>query len=169
MSIKKRRNMMDFEESFSDYKNNYETQTYNENKVQNEYELTQLDYNKLTNDGSGLEVKLTISTNWEMPEDTSRYLWIMAIDSVRYKNEFDIEPKPKHTNLTGGEEAYCGGEMWFYENTQSVAINGASGRYPPRSEEELQKFEESMRNFGYNVTSFGWDYDVDLPARELLL
>ncbi|MEO5347489.1 MAG: hypothetical protein H7834_14095 [Magnetococcus sp. YQC-9] len=46
------------------------------------------------------------------------------------------EPRPwlSHTNLTGGEEAYCGGEMWAVRCVSGeveLVLNGCSGRYPP--------------------------------------
>ena len=72
----------------------------------------------------------------------------------------------KHTNLTGGEEAHCGGEVWFVSG-QRLIINGASGRYPPKGMPELEEIVSAFEAAGYEVWSMGWDPETDRPARIL--
>ncbi len=72
----------------------------------------------------------------------------------------------KHTNLTGGKTACCGGEMWFDPADDGlVYANGCSGRYGPRTSAELSNAMAVIRAFGYTVVSFGWDEDANKPAR----
>ena len=70
----------------------------------------------------------------------------------------------KHTNLTGGQEAHCGGEAWF-SSSERLILNGASGRHPPKDQSELQEVVEAFEAAGYEVRSFGWDEEVDRPMR----
>lgn len=69
-----------------------------------------------------------------------------------------------HTNLSGGGEAHCGGELWFRDE-QSIWITGGSSRYAPRSGEELQAITKSFLSSGYSVCSCGWDSENAAPAR----
>ena len=71
---------------------------------------------------------------------------------------------PKHTNLTGGKNAYIGGELWF-ETTGSLYISGGSGRYPPIDQNQLDHFVQIIRDLGYNVTSLGWDIETGRANR----
>lgn len=72
----------------------------------------------------------------------------------------------KHTNLTGGGKAHCGGEIWFTDG-HTFYLSGGSGRYPPRSRDELGKIVNIFESCGYKVTSLGWDDDNNMPARFL--
>ncbi|MCE0908265.1 MULTISPECIES: hypothetical protein [Pseudomonas] len=64
--------------------------------------------------------------------------------------------KIKHTNLTGGEAAYIGGELiWLGE--QEIIINGCSGRYKPQSALEIESAGEAFTYAGYRVWSTGYD------------
>lgn len=73
---------------------------------------------------------------------------------------------PKHTNLTGGGEAYLGGELWF-ASASSLYVSGGSGRYRPIDSAQLAEATDVFRSFGYNVTSLGWDYVMDEAKRNL--
>lgn len=74
----------------------------------------------------------------------------------------------KHTNLTGGDSAYCGGEVWFAAaTTNQVFVSGASGRYRPRAAEELEDAIAVFRDFGFKTTSLGWDPQTNAPQRVL--
>lgn len=73
---------------------------------------------------------------------------------------------PKHTNLTGGGQAYLGGELWFTSAT-SIYLSGGSGRYPPLDATQLEEATEVFRSFGYEALSLGWDYDLQRPIRDL--
>jgi hypothetical protein len=104
------------------------------------------------------------------------HLWVFLPDArVPYIAESAPKVAPplqsgaaKHSNLTGGAPACCGGELWVDPaNDDTVYVNGASGRYGPRTPTQLEDAESVFRDFGLTVVGFGWDYDVDLPARVL--
>ena len=85
------------------------------------------------------------------------YIWVIDDEGIRYVIEQSIDGRPnppKHTNLTGGEEAYVGGELWFSSDT-SIYLSGGSGRYPPRNELELEDIVRVFESYGYTVTSLG--------------
>ena len=95
------------------------------------------------------------------PEDSlHRYLWIIDARGIPYIIERPLPATggnlPKHTNLTGGGEAYVGGELWF-TSSESMYLSGGSGRYPPTSEPQLDEAVEVFESFGYSVISLGWD------------
>ena len=69
----------------------------------------------------------------------------------------------KHSNLTAGQAAFCGGELVFLSSDE-VVVNGRSGRYGPQSDAELKAAAEAFKASGYEVWTMGWDDDVDLPA-----
>jgi hypothetical protein len=74
----------------------------------------------------------------------------------------------KHSNLTGGGMAACGGELWVDPLDEGrVYFNGCSGRYAPRSRVELEAIEALFTSMGLAVVSFGWDNDVGRPAMVL--
>ena len=76
--------------------------------------------------------------------------------------------KAKHTNLTGGAPASCGGEMWFEtEASTRIYVNGASGRYGPTSAEQLEDAIRVFSALGYDVVSFGFDQDAGRAHRVL--
>jgi hypothetical protein len=69
----------------------------------------------------------------------SRHLWVIREDSlpVILETAPEVRPPPlslgiaKHTNLTGGKAAACGGEVWVDEvDPHTLYVNGGSGRYP---------------------------------------
>ena len=69
-----------------------------------------------------------------------------------------------HTNLTGGEDASIGGEVWFDEMPR-VYLSGSSGRYPPRHSRHLKDAERLFSDVGFEVFSLGWDLETDTPQR----
>ena len=73
---------------------------------------------------------------------------------------------PKHTNLTGGGEAYLGGELWF-SSASSLYLSGGSGRYPPLNAAQLDEAVGVFESFGYEVASLGWDHIWDEAMRNL--
>ena len=73
---------------------------------------------------------------------------------------------PKHTNLTGGGEAYLGGELWF-SSESALYLSAGSGRYPPCNAAQLEEATEVFKSFGYDVTSLGWDDGADEAKRFL--
>ena len=98
-----------------------------------------------------------------------RYLWVIDASGVPYIGEVRIPAigmKPKHTNLTGGQEAYLGGEMWF-ASSDALYISGGSGRYPPQDSRQLEEAGEVLELFDYSVTSLGWDDGTGTAKRFL--
>ncbi len=97
-------------------------------------------------------------------------MWVIDIKGIPYIWETPVPiigiALPKHTNLTGGNEAYLGGEMWFISET-SIYISGGSGRYPPESNEQLEEAGRVFESFNYEVAVLGWDYEVGAAKRYL--
>ena len=69
----------------------------------------------------------------------------------------------KHTNLTGGEPAYSGGEI-IVADAGIVYLNGRSGRYGPGTREELHAVADAFVESGYGVWLMGWDEEANRPA-----
>lgn len=68
----------------------------------------------------------------------------------------------KHTNLTGGDAAYSGGEMLFLGD-DTIVVNGCSGRYGPRSKEELLVVVTAFAESGYKVMYMDYDEETNRP------
>ena len=104
-------------------------------------------------------------------DNADRYpvqLWVLRPKDLVYAREFcpfgDARPsgKIKHTNLTGGADAHSGGELRFLGGN-TVAVNGASGRYGPQSEAELEEIVQAFHASGYRVFWTGYDPDTNTP------
>lgn len=99
-----------------------------------------------------------------------RYLWVIDARGIPYIIEAPIpaihSALPKHTNLTGGKEAYLGGEMWFASDA-ALYVSGGSGRYPPVDGSQLEEATQVFQSFGYAVTSLGWDDEGGSAMRYL--
>ncbi len=99
--------------------------------------------------------------------DPDAHLWVFEESGAPYILEMArVEPplqsgRVKHTNLTGGGAASCGGEIWF-ETPTRVFMHGSSGRYPP-SRAQFEDAVRVMKGFGFDVVSFGWDVEQDRP------
>ena len=93
-------------------------------------------------------------------ESVARYLWVIDEMGIPYICERPLhrleDALPKHTNLTGGSPAYVGGELWFVDK-MSIYVSGGSGRYPPRSETQLDDAVSVFESYDYRVRSLGWD------------
>ena len=106
------------------------------------------------------------------PDNEKRCLWVVRTLDVPFVRESAaVSPRLqsgvcKHTNLTGGQDAHCGGEVWFVSDDRLI-INGASGRYPPRGPDELEEITIAFQAAGYKVWSMGWDSEANRPARVL--
>jgi hypothetical protein len=105
-----------------------------------------------------------------MKGDTGCHLWVFGEAAIPYVLERVQVSRPlqsgkiKHTNLTGGSDACCGGELWFEtENAKRLYVNGCSGRYGPTTPQQLDDTVEVFRQLGYDVISFGWDQDAGRP------
>jgi hypothetical protein len=103
-------------------------------------------------------------------ETTNRYLWVIDTRGIPYIIDAPAQAVghrlPKHTNLTGGMEAYLGGEMWFNSST-ALYVSGGSGRYPPTDRRQLAEAIRVFQAFGYEVSSLGWN-DVTGRAKRVL-
>lgn len=99
----------------------------------------------------------------------NQHLWVVRIQDVAYapeRCEFGRSLRSgviKHTNLTGGEPAFSGGELYMIDHS-NVVITGCSGRYGPSTREEMEAAAKAFANSGYGVWSMGWDDEADLPA-----
>jgi hypothetical protein len=92
------------------------------------------------------------------------YLWVIGQESIPAALEtiaVGQELKSgviKHTNLTGGLPAHCGGEVWFLSD-DDVVIGGSSGRYGPDTG-DIQQLNDAALVFkeqGYRVAALGMD------------
>lgn len=104
-----------------------------------------------------------------------RHLWVFLETAAPYLLEVAPMASPaltsgvaKHTNLTGGSPASCGGELWIDSvDAKVLYLNGASGRYGPTTAQQLADAVSVLQSQGFEVISFGWDEDANLPARIL--
>jgi hypothetical protein len=100
--------------------------------------------------------------------DADKMLWVVRNVDVPYAAEtcpFGRQLKSraiKHSNLTGGEPAFCGGELLIL-NEHTIVISGRSGRYGPGSVEELAAVAKAFRASGYHVWCMGYDSEVGYP------
>ena len=112
-------------------------------------------------------VKQTAEPIPELSEEgeKTKYLWVIREDDVPYAAEAcdfgkALDSKViKHSNLTAGGTAYAGGELLILDN-RTILLNGSSGRYGPRSPEELQALAKAFRDSGYFVWYMGYDKDA---------
>lgn len=95
-------------------------------------------------------------------EALGRYLWVIDYDGLKIILEATPNPKRTtrpivcHTNITGGQPAFHGGELWFGED-EKVYINNASGRYGNAEPDQWDAVIDYFASVGYNV--------VQLPLR----
>ena len=106
-----------------------------------------------TDDGKPPNVVEVNPDTIELDPETGRYLWI--IDSMGMKLILEATPNPAaerqivcHSNLTGGERALQGGELWFGTD-EKIYINFRSGRYGAITEEQEQTVIEYFKFVGY--------------------
>lgn len=98
------------------------------------------------------------------------HIWLVLYEDVRLALEEGTSGRTTargrlaHTNLSGGSPAFAGGELWFRDES-SVWLTGGSGRYPPRSAEELDDLSAAYRAAGFTVCCAGWDSEIAGPAR----
>lgn len=103
--------------------------------------------------------------------EKTKYLWVVAQEGVPAALECPkggtrlSRGRLAHTNLTGGHDAHTGGELWFFD-PESIILNGGSGRYGPRSPNELDSVARAFKAAGYKVASMGWDDEAG-PSRYL--
>jgi hypothetical protein len=94
----------------------------------------------------------------------ARHLWVIRSDDVPVALEACVWGKAlksgciKHSNLTGGDKAHSGGEIWFIGDDR-IAVNASSGRYGAESDGEFSVIVDALRRSGYHVASMGFDLD----------
>ncbi|WP_237478685.1 hypothetical protein [Lichenibacterium dinghuense] len=96
-----------------------------------------------------------------------RRLWVILPDTAPYAPEICAFAEAlglagnaiKHTNLTGGADAHCGGELWFL-GERTILINGNSGRYGPDREDELVGAAQALKDRGYDVAYIPYDEEL---------
>lgn len=118
-------------------------------------------------DGPG-DIGCDEAPSGETLESSERYLWVVRDEDVVFCLEGCEFGRAlptgliKHTNLTGGTAAFCGGEMLLLEGG-TVVVAGLSGRYPIRTAEEMLKLASSFKASGYTVWSMGFDDEAGRP------
>jgi len=96
-----------------------------------------------TDDGKPENVFEVNPETIELDPETGRYLWVITETGMHIilestENEASARRKVCHTNITGGQPALMGGELWFGTD-EKVYINFKSGRYSVGSTEEQQE------------------------------
>ena len=88
-----------------------------------------------------------------------RYLWIIDKDGLKILFEATPNPEAKrgvvcHTNITGGQSALQGGELWFGD-ADKVYLNYQSGRYGPNQISQRQAVLAYFNSLGFTVVTLG--------------
>lgn len=67
-----------------------------------------------------------------MEPESNTYIWVIDSSGIPYVIELPMpilgNKEPKHTNLTSGERAYVGGQLWFHSE-HCMYVSGGSGRF----------------------------------------
>jgi hypothetical protein len=85
---------------------------------------------------------------WVIDHVSIKIIWEKTMN-VRRGEEIPQKPYVCHTNITGCEPAYIGGELYFCEDG-NIYINFASDRYGrPETEEKKQMAIKYMKDCGY--------------------
>jgi hypothetical protein len=154
--------------AFDGFRANYLARAMPPNLVTNQDQLRQMteaDGLQLWQDGPvGPEEKVEPSDPpiLTMEDDARKMLWAVRETDVPYAAETDpfgrgLESRViKHSNLTGGKPAHCAGEIVIMDE-KTIVVNGSSGRYGPKSLEELEAVAKAFRGSGYNVWCMGYD------------
>lgn len=141
----------------------------NRDKVANDDELRQISTDDglvLWADGPGGARPLRPTS--EQLERNPRHLWVVRLTDVVRSEELSLfsrsleSQRIKHTNLTGGDLAFAGGELIIID-PQTICITGWSGRYPVRSAAELEAVARAFQKSGYAVWSMGFDDEALRP------
>lgn len=120
-------------------------------------------------DGEGASASAPAAPLLDASHVERAHLWVVRREDVVHAAERCEFGKTlesgviKHTNLTGGDAAYSGGELVFLDAT-TVVVNGCSGRYGPRTRAELELAVHAFAESGYGVWSMGFDEEADRPA-----
>lgn len=162
--------MLKTADAFDRFRNQCAAKQCNMSRVINDDELVQLDASdglQLWDDGAGAAKGDAPLIN---PRPPATHLWVVRVEDVvhaREDCEFGAALKSKvikHSNLTGGADAHCGGELLFLGDSV-IALNGASGRYGPSSAAEMTAVARAFRASGYGVWSYGFSEETMTPFK----
>lgn len=98
------------------------------------------------------------------------HLWVVAKVDAAYGEEHCDFAKLlrsgvlKHTNLTGGEDAHSGGEIYFLTDG-SVFVNFDSGRYGAHRQGEAAAVAQAIADVGFKVGMIPYDEDLGNPPK----
>ncbi|MBO0931169.1 hypothetical protein [Fibrella aquatilis] len=108
-----------------------------------------------TDGGKPSETIVTPVDEIKYERSVGRYLWVID----RYGLKLILEATPNnalargivcHTNITGGEPALQGGELWFGDDGK-VYINNKSGRYGSATPVQDAAVFDYFVSLGYDV------------------
>ena len=158
-------------DDFIDYRKAYPARSFDRERLKYEDETAKIEAGVFDLTDYPIQQALEGEPARRMNEHgTNKHLWVIASESLPASLEESqaganlSRGRVCHTNLTGGEAAHCGGELWFRDRA-SFWMNGGSGRYRPRSAEELEKIAACFRSLGYSVCCFGWDDQTNKEKR----
>jgi hypothetical protein len=126
-------------------------------KIQDGEAITELFQNAVydaTEDSLPLNVILVDKLNiLNGDANDAKYLWIINESGLRIILEQTVNPHAGrkvvcHTNLTGGELALQGGELWF-DMQGHVYLNNKSGRYGASTLKHREAILDYFRFVGY--------------------
>ena len=112
--------------------------TPNQNTPSQLEQLTEIHGVYIINNAPATWATLTDPPTFENAKNgNSLYLWIITdtpptVYCIKEHEERALTEERNracHTNLTGGQPACAGGEMWF-SSPNTIYLNGCSGRYP---------------------------------------
>lgn len=157
--------------AFGEFRANFPEKSCKMNLVRDPSELKLMcadDGLSIWQDGPGTPPKPTCPLIEVSPRGLQ--LWVVRPGDVPHATEQSpfseglVRKVIKHSNLTGGEPAHCGGELVFFES-DIIALNGNSGRYGPSSEAEMNAVAAAFKESGYGVWSLGYDQEAARPHR----
>lgn len=116
-------------------------------------EFVRFVYDATDNDYPSNTLKASAEDIMEGRAENQKYLWVINKGGLFVIPEQTKNPKAGrgvvcHTNLTGGEAANQGGELWF-DNDGTVYINNKSGRYGATTLSQRNAVIDYFRFVGY--------------------
>lgn len=161
--------------NFDVFRATYETRPPRANVIKNSDELKQMSNDDGLSDFDISAGKKAIFSDIPRTADSRGDIYLWAVTSAQVPYALENAPfgktletgRIKHTNLTGGQPAHCGGELWFLSESE-ILVGGDSGRYGPNSAEELADVTQAFKSIGYRVASLGYDEDSGYSAKILI-
>lgn len=137
-------------------------------RLDDEYERMPADQMEHWQDGGPIDHLSEPPEILPVAERERARLWVVGADQVVHalkKCAFGVGRKRgelKHTNLTGGDDAFCGGELIILDES-TVVVNGDSGRYGPQTVEEINLVLRAFSESGHRTYTTGYDGDAGVP------